>query len=240
MHNCVHIGGHALGINDFGFPHDRGEELSLTNNTLVSRIPAVVFAQSQHLLDTHRNELAAPTRIEASHNVFDAKQVLHFILGDRVPVVRDESGSFVHYALHWRDHQNLHSAGGCAMTSQLPEGIAALPPVSNPSQWNDFWKQPDAAVAEGVIRLQGGDLLSRLETAPESLTPEDFRLRPDSAGSQAGPDGKDLGANVDLVGPGEAYERWKKTPEYQEWLTETAKLLSGEGSGRQEGRTEGD
>jgi hypothetical protein len=29
---------------------------------------------------------------------------------------------------------------------------------------------------------------------------------------------------VDLVGPGEAYERWKKTPDYQEWLKETGQL----------------
>jgi hypothetical protein len=26
---------------------------------------------------------------------------------------------------------------------------------------------------------------------------------------------------VDLVGPGAAYERWKKTPEYQQWLKDT-------------------
>jgi hypothetical protein len=24
-----------------------------------------------------------------------------------------------------------------------------------------------------------------------------------------------------LVGPGEAYERWKKTPDYQQWLEDT-------------------
>ena len=29
---------------------------------------------------------------------------------------------------------------------------------------------------------------------------------------------------MDLVGPGPAYERWKKTPEYQEWLKETGQL----------------
>jgi hypothetical protein len=40
----------------------------------------------------------------------------------------------------------------------------------------------------------------------------------ESAGHAAGPDGKDLGADVSLVGPSPAYERWKKTPEYQEWL----------------------
>jgi hypothetical protein len=30
---------------------------------------------------------------------------------------------------------------------------------------------------------------------------------------QAGNGGKDLGADVDLVGPGKAYEAWKRTPE---------------------------
>ena len=71
---------------------------------------------------------------------------------------------------------------------------------------------------EGDIRFQGGDLVTRAHTAPEKLTAKDFRLRPDSAGYKAGKDGKDLGADVDLVGPGPAYERWRKTPEYQQWL----------------------
>jgi hypothetical protein len=26
---------------------------------------------------------------------------------------------------------------------------------------------------------------------------------------------------VDMAGPGLAYEKWKKTPEYQQWLQET-------------------
>jgi hypothetical protein len=37
-------------------------------------------------------------------------------------------------------------------------------------------------------------------------------------------DSKDLGGDVDLVGPGEAYERWMTTPEYQEWLMETRQM----------------
>jgi hypothetical protein len=61
-------------------------------------------------------------------------------------------------------------------------------------------------------------------SAPERVTPADFRLRPDSAGYRAGKDGKDLGADVDLVGPGPAYERWKKTPNYQQWLKETGQV----------------
>jgi hypothetical protein len=58
----------------------------------------------------------------------------------------------------------------------------------------------------------------------ERLKPDDFRLAVDSTGYRAGPDGKDLGADIDFVGPGNAYERWKKTPEYQEWLRETGQM----------------
>ena len=77
---------------------------------------------------------------------------------------------------------------------------------------------------EGRVRFKGGNLLAKLMNTPEQLTPDDFRLRPDSAGYRAGKDGKDLGADVDLVGPGAAYERWKKTPEYQQWLRDTGQV----------------
>ena len=94
--------------------------------------------------------------------------------------------------------------------------------------WNDRQGVLDNCVVVGEdaiegheVRYQGGDLRAKLLASPEKLTPEDFRLRPDSAGYRAGKDGKDLGADVDLVGPGKAYERWKKTPEYQQWLKET-------------------
>ena len=70
--------------------------------------------------------------------------------------------------------------------------------------------------------------LAKLRATPEKLTPDDFRLRPDSAGYRAGKDGKDLGADVDLVGPGPAYERWKKTPEYQQWLKDTKQVTKAE------------
>ena len=87
------------------------------------------------------------------------------------------------------------------------------------------WLANDTGSIEGTIRYKGGDLNTKALSHPEQLTPEDFRLRPDSAGYRAGPDGKDLGADIDLVGPGEAYDRWKRTPEYQEWKKETRELM---------------
>jgi hypothetical protein len=49
-------------------------------------------------------------------------------------------------------------------------------------------------------------------------SPFDLRLAADSKGHGAGEGGRDLGADLDLVGPGAAYERWKTTPDYQQWL----------------------
>ena len=68
-----------------------------------------------------------------------------------------------------------------------------------------------------------------VEVETAGASPEDFRLRPDSAGYRAGPNGEDLGVDVDLVGPGEAYQRWKETPDYQQWREETQKLMQAAG-----------
>src|SRR5262249_21259755 len=61
---------------------------------------------------------------------------------------------------------------------------------------------------------------------------EDYRLRADSPGKGAGKDGRDLGADVDLVGPGAAYERWKQTPEHQQWLQDTGQAGVNRPAGR--------
>ena len=86
------------------------------------------------------------------------------------------------------------------------------------ADWTQYWGLKETGSTHAIIRFHGGDLRARGKINPEQLKPDDFRLRPDSAGYRAGADGKDLGADVDLVGPGPAYERWKKTPEYQQLL----------------------
>jgi serine/threonine protein kinase len=47
------------------------------------------------------------------------------------------------------------------------------------------------------------------------------RLDRGMLGYGAGPGGTDVGADVALAGPGEAYQRWTKTPEYQKWQKKT-------------------
>src|SRR5262249_55629469 len=123
--------------------------------------------------------------------------------------------------LDWRGERNAFAASGASIywnlqgKEQPPRGPKTL------QEWKQFWGTTERDSVEGTPRFQGGNLLYRPET---DLTPEDFRLRPDSAGYRAGKDGKDLGADVDLVGPGKAYERWKKTHEYQQWLKDTGQV----------------
>jgi hypothetical protein len=51
------------------------------------------------------------------------------------------------------------------------------------------------------------------------------RLDPGMPGKSAGPGDTNLGADLGLVGPGEPYQRWTKTSEYQEWRKKTDALM---------------
>src|SRR5262249_38486395 len=123
--------------------------------------------------------------------------------------------------LDWQGERNVFTAGSNLVAwlvdgkQQPPHGPTTL------AEWKPVWGSAEAASLEGRVRFRGGDLRSRTEATLDRLTPEDFRLRVDSAGYQAGKDKTDLGADVDLVGPGKAYDSWKKTPEYLQWLKDT-------------------
>jgi hypothetical protein len=91
--------------------------------------------------------------------------------------------------------------------------------------WQAVWRMSETKSEEVQPRFQGGDMFDRMRKEPWNLRAADFRLAPGSPGKGAGPGGKDLGADVDLVGPGEAYERWKQTPEYREWRKKTEEVM---------------
>jgi len=116
-------------------------------------------------------------------------------------------------------------AAGTGSVSFLSFGVGGInQPADGPTGlagWKKVWGSPETGSVPGRALYKGGDLVARAVKAPEKLTPGHFRLAKGSAGYHAGKDGKDLGAEVDLVGPGPPYERWKKSPEYQQWLKET-------------------
>jgi hypothetical protein len=165
-----------------------------------------------------------PIRLEVSRSVFDTPGVLVFGqqqgFTDKAGVLPPAAAdAMLLRLLEWRGEWNVYPAGSHYVRWHTNGKVEPLRGPKGLDEWKKFSGSKEADSRDGQSRFQGGNLLARENL--DQLTPDDFRLRPDSAGYRAGKDGKDLGADVDLVGPGPAYERWKKTPEYQLWLKES-------------------
>jgi serine/threonine protein kinase/tetratricopeptide (TPR) repeat protein len=226
IENCVLVG---MTLPPPG-AYDSNVSLRLSGNTMMSSIhfqsPLGVVRRSATeapLEDQPSNRV----RIVASRNIVDSATSIVTVFQPPHPqqLSAAEAGSaLLRLMLEWREVSNLYRSRNGFLRTVTETGET---PIwgEDLEDWNRFWELTDTGSTEGLIRYQGGDLHARSRANPEQLTPEDFRLRPDSAGYRAGLDGKDLGADVDLVGPGEAYERWKQTPEYQEWQQQTRELM---------------
>jgi tetratricopeptide (TPR) repeat protein len=212
--NCVHVGRLALTMGN-------SAEYRLRHNTLVTE-----SAQALHFFlpagQRKPNQPAKPTRVEASGNIISAGAVLYVDSGDKPkPLEPREVKKIFPHALTWTGRENLYQGLNHFVTWT---GMAEIQPSLGPRDldgWRKFWGSAETGSKAGSPRFKGGHLPARLNDAPDKLTPDDFRLAKGSAGYRAGKGGKDLGADVDLVGPGRAYERWQKTPEYRQWLKET-------------------
>ncbi|NUQ63014.1 MAG: serine/threonine protein kinase [Pirellulales bacterium] len=197
-------------------------------------IPTVAEGDSSIALDVERNVFAGGGCVV---------HAVHFVPQDCGETTRDMVAA-LNRLVAWHARQNLCVSQAQFLNMQL-ENTIQVPPPPPDQQFRrvfdlkaagageigqTFWGLTEAGVDRGDIRFAGGELRARNVTNRLRLPLGDFRLRPDSAGYQAGPDGKDLGADVDLVGPGAAYERWKELPEYATWLEEVARLMSTNGT----------
>jgi hypothetical protein len=123
----------------------------------------------------------------------------------------------------WKDGTNLLGPARPFLFldyKPFPEGK-----VGFPEDWKKFWKSESVPGIVGEPRFEGGDLLAFKPEARASLTAAAFRLAAGSPGKDKGPGGKDLGADVDRVGPGKPYEDWKRTSDYQQWRKQTEAIL---------------
>jgi hypothetical protein len=186
------------------------QRLQLTRNTLVGRNtpPVCMF-----LPNPAAGEVSTQIRIEASGNIFQGKDVsCYFWLN------AEKSTESMQKQVAWAGDHNLFAPK--ARVSMYTEKNKPTMVVAGLTDWKQFWGNLETGSVESVPEYRGGDISVWL-AEPGSTTPEHLALLPASAGHRAGPNSEDLGADVDLVGPGPAYERWKKTPAYQDWLKST-------------------
>jgi uncharacterized protein (TIGR03067 family) len=129
--------------------------------------------------------------------------------------------------LSFQDEHNLYVPSTAFLAVNREGAPKGLHQCETLAEWHQFWGIDKSTSRVGTPVYQGGDVFARARSAPAQLTPADFRLVKGSPGKGEGPDGKDLGADVDKVGPGKPYEDWKKTPDYQKWRKEVEELLRG-------------
>lgn len=225
LENCTLIRTHAVqGASNYS--DVRKATIHLKSNTIVGATHSITALNLFAMPDVALVP-APPVQLVASNNIFDSNSV--FALDEHPaantkPMPHDEAENYLRRLVKWREHRNLYAPGASTVKWWVnlqpvsPHGPKTL------AEWNEFWRLDKSESIEGHIGYQGSNLLSRHAAASDKVTPADFRLLPDSAGYKAGKNRKDLGADVDLVGPGEAYERWKQTPAYQQWLKDSGQL----------------
>jgi hypothetical protein len=241
------VGGVSVGMSSAGLP-----QRLIIDNCLLTESPVVGYPPKDCSVQLSRNTFRTrmqpfwlnlgkaaegdqpvkSLRVEAVGNVFDACWTGGvFLVFSDLPAGVSPQGDWespLATLAAWNGRQNLFA--GTRPLLALGHGQQQHPGKSAQDLpgWRQFWKTAEAGSLTGTVRYQGGDLLAKVDAAIAQVTSYDFRLRPDSAGYRAGPDGKDLGADVQLVGPGRAYERWKQSPAYQQWQTATIRLLRGD------------
>ncbi len=221
LRNCI------LSTIDLSVYDGQQAEVTLTHNTLSTRVEMWrLWPNLEKPTDSPSDKKVV---IRGTNNIYDIKSefVGFVLLGDTKRAWNREFAENW-YATHidWHEQQSVFSDRHHSRTNQN----------GNDSEVFDVFQEllnseSSSGVAGtdlkiGTVRFAGGTLKEHLKGESNRLTTQDYQLRSDSAGYRGGPNGEDLGANIDFVGPGEAYERWKKTPAYQKWLKEIAESSS--------------
>jgi hypothetical protein len=198
----------------------RAVEVELTGNTLLG--DACVSETFFHEL-TDREMEKAPRgfRFRASGNVFLGKDFFEVVPVPEATFTFRPAAfeSLSQRCVTWEQGPNLFHLQQSFLRIGRAPGVTFR---ITSKDWQAFWKLKKDESILGEPEFVGGDLWKQRLEGLERRTPADFRLTETSPGKGKG--GKDLGANVAQVGPGAAYERWKNTPAYQDWLKQTEQV----------------
>jgi serine/threonine protein kinase len=200
-----------------------GIDIEFRNNTFAQQYLLSCYSGGELLGDGKR---PPPFRVTAVNNVLQSENLFRIEMNpaqtkladwplDRV----DKLGRAV---LSWKGDGNVYLP---TSGYDLWHGVAQPPArrtAKTRADWKAGWGVNDANSTEAVVRFRG-PVRQKATGAPQSLTADDFRLADNSPDKGAGPGGKDRGVDTNLVGPGPAYERWKKSAEYLKWAAEVSR-----------------
>jgi hypothetical protein len=148
-------------------------------------------------------------------------RALVFVPMPNSPPKAADAEELVKRLVAWHEQRNAYVVGKLHFLDIALGEKDNIWKCKNVEEWEEFWGIRESGSLEGLVQFEGGDLAKKAMNSPATLVPADFRLAEGSIGKGARADGKDLGADVDLVGPDPAYEKWKQTDAYKQWLRDT-------------------
>jgi hypothetical protein len=242
--NCVQLDGFSMGV-QLVEPDPMTTRISHFTYVGGPRSPLQLHLRWKAAVKPVSAEETKWVRMDVSSSILATPWPVQTVTFPGVPDmgIRPASAEFdklLQRRFEWKGHHNVYllnsfstvegsglstvEGSGLLLSVQAPTWKSKAHGPQDLADWKKFWSCLETESLQGHIRLQGGNLLATAANGLDKICPEDFRLHPDSAGYRASKDGNDLGADVDLIGPGKAYEKWKKTPEYTQWLKDTGQI----------------
>jgi hypothetical protein len=161
--------------------------------------------------------------LQLSENVFASREIIQYATFSpwKSALPPGEGLPLLPAVYDWKEERNAYPNGTAFLQGREDNKPLAIGrAIQSLQDWSQWWGVPGSSSVQGDIRFTGP-----LPTAQEleRMSPAQFRLAPGSIGKAADPGGRDLGADVDALGPGPAYEAWKQTADYRQWLKDTGR-----------------
>jgi tetratricopeptide (TPR) repeat protein len=152
-----------------------------------------------------------PLRIGSRESAFAASVMLLVNRYGPEKIGAPEATASLGRLVAWKEEGNIYPDGRLLRHAVWFAPVPMQPEVRTLADWGRAWGRTKVKARQGKIRFAGKNLHDKVG----GPSVDAFRLAQDSAGK--GRDGRDAGIDVTQLGPGPAYDRWRKTPEYQAW-----------------------
>jgi uncharacterized protein (TIGR03067 family) len=213
MDNCVHLGFCPLATICLD---DRQASVRIARSTLTGWGTFIDYSLWGGKLDLSKRK--QPLEIDVSENAVEASNLLVCAYNAEHYPAAKQILELLPQAIRWRDHNNRYAVQNALLGHYGARPFTeSLVNWRTLAEWEAYWHLTDIKSTITEALSFAGDkkeanLRSKLTKTPEQFSPTEFRLAKGGDGQ-----GKEVGADVDLVGPGTAYERWKQTPAYPAW-----------------------
>jgi serine/threonine protein kinase len=225
LENCL-VAGDGPAVGCYVAP-DLGAQfftrITLRHSTLAlasSRAFLLSFDPTQAIFDPQK----VSCQVESTGNVFVGPPLTVIQLGDKdvKPLPIGECQKQLRRLVSWWEKENLYVVPtGTDFFWMETDAVGEVrSSLRDMRTWEQFWDLGDTRSYQQSVQFKK-DLPRNYKG---DAVPEDFRLTGERPAIGPATNRQDFGATIDFVGPGAAYERFKQTPGYKQWLKDSGQV----------------